>query len=155
MLHTTIRAAGGGFDSTVLGTLNQFQRMRDVSWTRGKNSPNQTKPPKPNLRQAGLFLVAGHSASGMTIVPLAESFLLPCLSFSRLWELQRPLQTPPNSSGEISPSSLRLSSVQSVLSWTRHGRSCIQNPCGDIPREVHCSNPTASPKGQTWSSCRT
>lgn len=40
-------------------------------------------------------------------------------------------------------------SVQSILSWTLHGRSCIQNPCGDIPRGVHCSNPTASPKGQT------
>lgn len=30
-------------------------RMRDVSSVRGKNNPNQTKPLKPNLWQAGLF----------------------------------------------------------------------------------------------------
>lgn len=138
-------------------------RMRDVSSVRGKNNPNQTKPPKPNLWQAGLFFrpwgtvcaclrdeqrpSLSHCLSPfhVTAFPGSGSWrgLPKALGSSSAPQLCRSFSFLPEA---------ELSAERCVPNTAGHGggRGCIQNLCEDIPRETHCSNLRASPNGQTF-----
>lgn len=103
-------------------------RTRDVSWIRGGNT-TQTEQNHPNQSSGRLgYFFRSVRALGVNIVPLVESLQLPCHSISRHWGFSGLPKAPQLwRSFSFSP---RLSSVQSVVSWTHHGRGrgCIQNP---------------------------
>lgn len=127
----------------------------------------QPKPNPPNQTSGRLGYCLGRGAQsvhalGMSSVLHCPTAWAPSLSqqfqvspFGELRGLPKALSS--SSAPQLCRSfsflpEAELSAQRCVPSTAGHGsgRGCIQNPCGDIPRETHCSNPRAGPNGQTF-----